>query len=61
VTHETVSRSKGVRDALLWVLVDNERAERFYGGDGWLPDGTRRVEEVHGTTVEEGRYQRRLP
>jgi len=47
-------------EAILWVLVGNERAERFYRVDGWLLDGARRLDEVHGVTVDEVRYHRML-
>jgi ribosomal protein S18 acetylase RimI-like enzyme len=47
--------------AVLWVLVGNERAQRFYGADGWQPDGGRRTQEVHGIDVDEVRYRRPLP
>jgi GNAT superfamily N-acetyltransferase len=50
----------GFADALLWVLVGNERAERFYRLDGWLGDGSRRSEEIWGVTVDEIRYRRHL-
>ena len=29
----------GVREAVLWVLRDNQRARRFYERGGWRPDG----------------------
>ncbi len=32
--------------AILWLLEGNLRADRFYRADGWLPDGTRRTEEM---------------
>lgn len=48
----------GFSDAVLWVLVGNERAERFYRVDGWTPDGQRRLQDVHGITVDETRYTR---
>lgn len=51
---------QGFRQALLWVMAGNERAERFYGADGWLPDGLRRSEHVWGVTVNEVRYVRGL-
>jgi len=51
---------QGFEEGRLWVLVGNERAERFYREDGWLPDGSRRLEEVHGVTVDEVRYRRAL-
>jgi GNAT superfamily N-acetyltransferase len=50
----------GFRDALLWVLAGNVRAERFYQADGWAPDGQRRTDKVWGITVDEIRYQRIL-
>ncbi len=46
--------------AVLWVLVGNERAMRFYEADGWSTDGEWRREEVHGIAVDEVRYQRLL-
>jgi GNAT superfamily N-acetyltransferase len=51
----------GLGAAVLWVLVGNTRADRFYRADGWLPDGARRVAEVWGTSVDEIRYHRALP
>ena len=50
----------GFQNAILWVLVGNVRAERFYQSDGWVSDGVRRNETVWGVTVEEVRYQRTL-
>ena len=51
---------RGFHDALLWVLVGNERAERFYRIDGWTPDGARKTDEVWGVSVDESRYRRAL-
>ncbi len=51
----------GFPDAVLWVLLGNHRAERFYHLDGWRTDGKRRVEEVHGIAVDELQYRRPLP
>ena len=51
---------RGFTEAVLWLLVGNARAERFYQTDGWQPDGERRLEEVHGITVDEVRYVRSL-
>jgi hypothetical protein len=45
----------------LWILLGNERADRFYRMDGWVPDGTRRREDVWGIDVESLRYLRPLP
>lgn len=52
---------QGFAEAVLWVLVGNERAERFYRIDGWKPDGHRRLDEVHGIAVDEVRFVRSLP
>lgn len=51
----------GFTDATLWVLVGNDRAQRFYRADGWAPDGHRRSVEVWDIAVDEVRYRRRLP
>ncbi len=50
----------GFAEAVLWVLVGNDRARRFYRADGWVPDGARRTEEVWGVVVDEVRLRRRL-
>jgi GNAT superfamily N-acetyltransferase len=50
----------GFRRALLWVLVGNVRAERFYEQDGWTPDGTQRTDTVWGVQVNDQRYRRTL-
>jgi GNAT superfamily N-acetyltransferase len=50
----------GFRNAVLWVLAGNIRAERFYQIDRWAPDGLRRTDSVWGITVDEIRYQRVL-
>jgi GNAT superfamily N-acetyltransferase len=50
-------RGQGFREGVLWVLVGNDRAQRFYRADGWLPDGARRDQEVWGITVDEIRYR----
>jgi len=47
--------------AHLWVLLGNERAERFYTADGWSPDGSERRDQVHGIAVDERRFRRALP
>jgi GNAT superfamily N-acetyltransferase len=52
---------RGFAEAGLWVLVGNERADRFYRFDGWVPDGSRREDEVWGVAVDEARYRRSLP
>jgi GNAT superfamily N-acetyltransferase len=50
----------GFRNAVLWVLAGNVRAERFYRIDQWVPDGRGRTESVWGIEVHELRYQRGL-
>jgi GNAT superfamily N-acetyltransferase len=50
----------GFRNAILWVLDGNLRAERFYQRDGWASDGAHRTDTVWGVTVEEVRYLRPL-
>jgi GNAT superfamily N-acetyltransferase len=51
----------GFTEAVLWVLVGNVRAERFYRIDGWSPDGRRRRDLVWDITVDEVGYRRPLP
>jgi GNAT superfamily N-acetyltransferase len=53
-------REQGFAEAILWVLVGNERAERFYRGDGWAPDGAQGEERLGGRRTEEIRYRRAL-
>jgi len=50
----------GFRRAILWVLVGNTRAERFYMKDGWTPDGVQRTDTVWGVQVNDRRYRRTL-
>jgi GNAT superfamily N-acetyltransferase len=50
----------GCRNALLWVLEGNVRAERFYRADLWAPDGILRTDSRRGVTLHEVRYQRVL-
>ena len=47
---------EGYATAMLWVLVDNPRARRFYEREGWRPGGTR-VHTIRGTAVEEALYR----
>lgn len=51
---------QGFKDAVLWVLSGNIRAERFYRADRWTLDGQRRIEELWGVKVNELRYRRPL-
>jgi GNAT superfamily N-acetyltransferase len=50
----------GFGHALLWVLMGNVRADRFYRNDQWAPDGLQRTDTVWGVTVNEIRYRRKL-
>ncbi|CAM3556010.1 GNAT family N-acetyltransferase [Smaragdicoccus niigatensis] len=60
----TLARSRlvdqGFVEAVLWVLVGNERAERFYRQDGWVSDEVTRSDVVWGVRVEELRYRTAL-
>lgn len=53
--------SFGYTKAVLWVLVGNERAQRFYRIDGWAPDGTERTAEIWGASIDDVRWRRALP
>lgn len=50
----------GVSEAILWVLVGNAHAARFYSADGWQPDGSRRDEDVWEVPATVVRYRRTL-
>jgi GNAT superfamily N-acetyltransferase len=50
----------GHHEAVLWVLVTNARARRFYEAAGWVCDEALKTEEMVGTTVTETRYRRSL-
>lgn len=51
---------QGFRDAMLWVLDGNDRAQRFYACDGWRPDGLERTETKWGLELHDLRFVRRL-
>jgi ribosomal protein S18 acetylase RimI-like enzyme len=51
----------GYREAVLWVVPQNDRARRFYESEGWRDDQVRREDEVFGVVVPEMRYRRPLP
>ena len=53
-------RDAGFDEAVLWVLVGNDRACRFYERHGWRADGTEVVKDVHDCPVPELRYRRSL-
>ena len=50
----------GFAEALLWVLDGNDRAVRFYEGEGWSADGATRVEEPYGIVSNVSRFRRPL-
>ncbi len=50
----------GFTDALLWVLEGNDRATRFYEGEGWAPDGATRVEQPYSVVSNVRRLRRPL-
>jgi GNAT superfamily N-acetyltransferase len=52
-------RARGVVQARLWVLEENDRARRFYERLGWRPDGTSRVVEFPPHPTDVG-YSREL-
>jgi ribosomal protein S18 acetylase RimI-like enzyme len=52
--------AEGYRRAVLWVLVDNQRARRFYEAGGWTSDGTTKTEDIGGAAITEMRYRRTL-
>jgi ribosomal protein S18 acetylase RimI-like enzyme len=51
----------GFRQAVLWVVPQNDRARRFYESEGWRDDDLRREDEVFGVVIPEMRYRRTLP
>jgi len=53
-------RELGFREATLWVLDGNERAERFYRIAGWRKDDAVRTEQWGDATLREVRYRRKL-
>jgi GNAT superfamily N-acetyltransferase len=53
-----VMREAGYASAVLWVLVANEQARRFYEIAGWSCDGTEKSELFGPVTLTETRYGR---
>lgn len=53
-------RAEGFADAVLWVLIDNPRARRFYERHGWTPTGIEGAFEIRGTSVPEVEYRKEL-
>lgn len=50
----------GFGQAVLWVIEGNDRAMRFYRADGWVPDGSRRAQQVWSISVDTVRFSRAL-
>ena len=53
--------ARGFTEAVLWVLVGNERAQRFYRIDGWRPDDVERTIAIWGVEIFDTRLRRALP
>jgi GNAT superfamily N-acetyltransferase len=53
-------RKRGYEEAVLWVLLGNAMAERFYEADGWERDGAERIEQPYGVISRVRRFRRRL-
>lgn len=51
-------RERGFESAVLWMLKDNARADRFYQRDGWRLDGSERGTTVWQIDITEVRYRR---
>ena len=47
--------------AILWTLVTNVPAQRFYERAGWRADGVSKLDRLDGFELNETRYRRRLP
>lgn len=50
----------GYRQAVLWVVAGNARAQRFYHADGWSRDELHRARQVWSVTLDTVRYRRTL-
>lgn len=55
----TAMGADGYRRAILWVLIENTRARRFYERHGWIEDGATAIKQ-HAVTINMMRYARRL-
>jgi hypothetical protein len=42
------------------VVPENARARALYESEGWVSDGAVATEEIHGVTVTDIRYRKRL-
>ena len=50
-------RDRGFREAVLWTLVTNVPAQRFYERHGWRPDGTTKLDRLDQFHLNESRYR----
>ncbi len=50
----------GYAQTTLWVLETNTRARRFYEKNGWVQDGSTRIDDSQGFPMNEVRYRRHL-
>ena len=55
------ARPRCARDAILWVLRDNQRARAFYESLGWRLDGPTSTENYGDLALEALRYQLTVP
>ncbi|MCD9165744.1 GNAT family N-acetyltransferase [Streptomyces albireticuli] len=53
-------KGQGFEESALWVLRDNQRAQRFYERAGYQADGAAQEDIYDGITLTELRYQRVL-
>jgi ribosomal protein S18 acetylase RimI-like enzyme len=51
---------QGLETVVLWVLIANAPAQRFYERLGFVPDGAARMLDFDGTPIEEIRYRRSI-
>lgn len=56
---EQLLRSRGYRQAVLWVFADNAEAQRFYEAMGFAADGASKMHDV-GAPLEAVRYRKGL-
>jgi ribosomal protein S18 acetylase RimI-like enzyme len=50
----------GFTEAILWVLQGNDRARSFYEREGWVADGTSRIEQPYDIVSTVDRFRREL-
>jgi ribosomal protein S18 acetylase RimI-like enzyme len=51
---------RGFIRAVLWLVVGNDRALRFYRRFGWVPNGRTQTQEVWGVVLQEMQLERQL-